>query len=178
MAQIRQKDMTIESLLKQVSFLKYVLIEFRSLVEQLHNPYLATPLSVAAQNHNSSPSDTNNDGDVNAWLALTKKSAVASVHRGDYPSPQYLSPGGTHTLGGDLSDHSGEEHYDTAEEDLDDDLQLPGESAPLGLLANLSLGNGKRRGGSRKSSAGALTDEEADDDNVGVANEAYFLPGS
>ncbi|KAJ3485890.1 hypothetical protein NLJ89_g11859 [Agrocybe chaxingu] len=50
LAQIRQKDAIIESLLKQ-----------------LHNPYLATPLSIASYRMATSPSDQNNRN-VLAWL--------------------------------------------------------------------------------------------------------------
>ncbi|KAJ7208743.1 hypothetical protein C8J57DRAFT_1733997 [Mycena rebaudengoi] len=49
---------------------------------------------------------------------------------------------------------------------------LPGATGPLGMIADLSLRNGK--GG--KGVLGELG-EELNDDNVGVANAAYFMPG-
>ncbi|KAJ7689016.1 fungal-specific transcription factor domain-containing protein [Mycena rosella] len=69
-----------------------------------------------------------------------------------------------------------EDADDGDEQDGDDDDEgdesgaLPDASVPLGLIANLSLSNSK----------GAVREEELeelDDDNVGVANAAYFMPG-
>ena len=57
---------------------------------------------------------------------------------------------------------------------------LPDSSVPLGLIANLSLSNKKKVGkkkDSGKEGAGLL-EAELNDDNIGVANETYFMPGN
>lgn len=57
---------------------------------------------------------------------------------------------------------------------------LPDSTVPLGLIANLSLSNKKKIGkkkDSGKETAGLL-DDELNDDNIGVANETYFMPGN
>ena len=57
---------------------------------------------------------------------------------------------------------------------------LPDSTVPLGLIANLSLSN-KKKVGKKKTSgkeAAGLLEAELDDDNIGVANETYFMPGN
>ena len=64
----------------------------------------------------------------------------------------------------------------TSDEDEDDvqaKLQaLPDATVPLGLLAHLSLDNPKARKGKRRGNV-----DGSDNEEVGVANETYFLPG-
>ncbi|KAG2097934.1 uncharacterized protein F5147DRAFT_714479 [Suillus discolor] len=63
LAQIRHKDQIIESLLKQ-----------------LHNPYLATPLSVASYKAATSPSDSDNMNVVD-WLDRLQRLTHVRQHR-------------------------------------------------------------------------------------------------
>jgi hypothetical protein len=53
------------------------------------------------------------------------------------------------------------------------DALIPDPAFPVGLFANLSLGSAKRSARAR-AAAGA---EGNDEDDVGIANEMYFLPG-
>ena len=57
---------------------------------------------------------------------------------------------------------------------------LPDSTVPLGLIANLSLSNKKKVGKKKNSGkeAAGLLEAELDDDNIGVANETYFMPGN
>jgi len=55
---------------------------------------------------------------------------------------------------------------------------FPDATVPLGLLADLSLNN--KKSGKKKDNAkdaAGLLEEDLNDDNVGVANETYFMPG-
>ncbi|OJA14638.1 hypothetical protein AZE42_02677 [Rhizopogon vesiculosus] len=164
LAQIRHKDQIIESLLKQ-----------------LHNPYLATPLSVVSYKAATSPSDNDNMNVVD-WLdrlqASTKQPATAD--------PDFLrnlrNPSG-------VAIHDSEDDDPEADEDTTDEEDvekvrdtLPDVTVPIGLFANLSLdkdkdkAKGRGRGGNA-SAGGSSANPENDDDNVGVANNEYFLPG-
>ncbi|KAI0795864.1 hypothetical protein C8Q75DRAFT_744153 [Abortiporus biennis] len=163
LAQIRQKDAIIESLLKQ-----------------LHNPYLATPLSIAAYRMATSPSDQNNRN-VLAWLDRLQSSVQSAG-----------TPGGAKAFGLESRQQGvQEESEDDSEDDPTtgrtvvprdvEDLQaedeklhsLPDAAVPLGLIANLALSNtNSKKAASRDGEA-----EVEDDDNVGVANETYFMPG-
>jgi hypothetical protein len=57
---------------------------------------------------------------------------------------------------------------------------LPDSTVPLGLIANLSLSNKKKVGKKKESGkeAADLLEAELNDDNIGVANETYFMPGN
>jgi hypothetical protein len=159
LAQIRQKDAIIESLLKQ-----------------LHNPYLATPLSIASYRMATSPSDQNNR-DIIAWLDRLQASVrSAGVTGGDRAFKLE-----SRTKNADDSDpESGEDDIDIIEpEDALPDPEtmqsLPDAAVPLGLIADLSLSHNKAKASSHNGDV-ASTDT-LDDDNVGVANETYFMPG-
>lgn len=159
LAQIRQKDAIIESLLKQ-----------------LHNPYLATPLSIASYRMATSPSDASNRN-VLAWLDRLKSSVQTAsggtssfndVRGGEEESDEDEGGGRvTHAQRYGLVPHDEEE-----EEQEETQTALPDSHVPLGLIANLSLTShqGTKKGKGKKG-------DDADDDNVGVANETYFMPG-
>ncbi|KAI0722050.1 hypothetical protein C8Q72DRAFT_859459 [Fomitopsis betulina] len=162
LAQIRQKDVIIEKLLRE-----------------LHNPYAATPLSIASYRLATSPSDQNNRN-VIAWLDRLEESVQAAgrsagVEAFKIESRPRASPGD-----GDESDEDGGDDTErgTAHGDEDDDdvqakLQsLPDATVPLGLLAHLSLDNPKSRKSKKRGNA-----EGSDNEEVGVANDAYFMPG-
>ncbi|KAJ7486494.1 hypothetical protein FB451DRAFT_1337421 [Mycena latifolia] len=172
LAQIRQKDAIIESLLKQ-----------------LHNPYIATPLSIASYRMATSPSDTTNHN-ILAWLDQLR----ASVRAGSAPTagagpssdarafsaasfkstnPNFAS---NPAFEDSPDEDAGEDGGDDGEEG-ESSSALPDARVPLGLIANLSLSN--RRSRERRTGEGGREEEleELDDDNVGVANAAYFMPG-
>ncbi|THH32747.1 hypothetical protein EUX98_g1452 [Antrodiella citrinella] len=171
LAQIRQKDAVIESLLKQ-----------------LHNPYLATPLSVASYRMATSPSDKNN-GDVLAWLDRLE----ASVRTAGKPGGAKAFGLGSRVHAGEADDHSdgesdrgdqqdpteqgtvvGEHQVGEGAGEVNDASQLqqvaPDDSVPMGLIANLSLNNPKKKHAKHDE------EESEDDDDVGFANETYFQP--
>ncbi|TFK51353.1 hypothetical protein OE88DRAFT_1659301 [Heliocybe sulcata] len=162
LAQIRQKDAIIESLLKQ-----------------LHNPYLATPLSIASYRMATSPSDKNNQ-DVIAWLDRLQESVRTAGGKGGPAAFSLASRQGEEQVSDSDDDH--EESLQQPQEDDDDataPATLPDTAVPLGLIADLSLSNTTKKTKSKsKTHLTAKEREEAlDDDNVGVANETYFMPG-
>lgn len=162
LAQIRQKDAIIESLLKQ-----------------LHNPYIATPLSISSYRMATSPSDQNNSNII-AWLDRLNSSVRTAGGHGGPKAFSLEARGKAEQADSDNeeSDHRAGDNKDDpdddGEEEESDDLRgLPDTAVPLGLIANLSLSNSKGR---VKGNRGLEVDD-ADDDNVGVANETYFMPG-
>ncbi|KAF8435322.1 fungal-specific transcription factor domain-containing protein [Boletus edulis BED1] len=189
LAQIRHKDQIIGSLLKQ-----------------LHNPYMATPLSIDQFKLAISPSDKDNVRVVD-WMdrlqSNTQPPGQASAARmdiiremrrsGQVPSSGAGSGTGdrssaSHAMGD--SDEAVEDAEEATTEGEDAEKArdaLPDITVPIGLLANLSLdkdnekekGKGKSRGrlGSGTGTSGATIKPEEDDDNVGVANKEYFRPG-
>ncbi|KAL0566819.1 hypothetical protein V5O48_015183 [Marasmius crinis-equi] len=193
LAQIRQKDAIIESLLRQ-----------------LHNPYIATPLSIASYRMATSPSDSRNPN-VIAWLDRLQSSVPSAGGKlgGKAFELDGRSKGTEEEEDSDKEDNmthaqrfglvgpdGGSTESDDGQDGNDDDgddakntrrLQssLPDSHVPLGLIANLSLSNSKKVGSGKKDGAGAgaskkedlLDEADLDDDNVGVANETYFMPG-
>ncbi|KAF9267092.1 hypothetical protein L218DRAFT_955568 [Marasmius fiardii PR-910] len=193
LAQIRQKDAIIESLLRQ-----------------LHNPYIATPLSIASYRMATSPSDSGNRN-VIAWLDRLQSSVQnaggkignnafkldgrSKVNEDEDDSGEEETM--THAQRFGLVDREGgtesDEDRDGTDEAGDEADQntrrlqssLPDSHVPLGLIANLSLSNSsKKTGGKKDGGAGGVVKKEdlfdeadLDDDNVGVANETYFMPG-
>ncbi|EPS93162.1 hypothetical protein FOMPIDRAFT_63796 [Fomitopsis schrenkii] len=162
LAQIRQKDVIIEKLLRE-----------------LHNPYAATPLSIASYRLATSPSDQNNRN-VIAWLDRLEESVQAAGRSGGVEafkmeSRQRASPGDAEESDEDGGDDTerGSADGDEDEQDAQAKLQaLPDATVPLGLLAHLSLDNPRARKGKRRGNVDGSENEE-----VGVANETYFLPG-
>ncbi|KAG9308027.1 hypothetical protein JVU11DRAFT_12679 [Chiua virens] len=185
LAQIRHKDQIIGSLLKQ-----------------LHNPYMATPLAIDQFKLAISPSDKDNVRVVD-WMdrlqgstqkpdqmSTARTQIIREMRRAGELAPSVLSTGGrpsvSHTM--DDSDNVIEdpEEANTEEEDTEKvHSALPDVTVPLGLLANLSLdkengkdkGKGKSRARPGSTGAGSGGKPEEDDDNVGVANKEYFKPG-
>ncbi|KAJ3931253.1 MAG: putative fungal-specific transcription factor [Lentinula lateritia] len=198
LAQIRQKDMIIESLLKQ-----------------LHNPYVATPLSIASYRMATAPSDSSNNN-VLAWLdrlRISVQDAGGKAGPGAFTDVRFSGNGGD-VDDEDDEDDEGEDHDRSGGRRLthaqriglvpvhegndcevgegngdqgggggdDDALQssLPDSHVPLGLIANLSLSSNKKSKSKKHRMEAKLTDfdeENLDDDNVGVANATYFMPG-
>ncbi|KAF7290709.1 hypothetical protein MIND_01311600 [Mycena indigotica] len=142
MAQIRHKDEIIESLLKQI-----------------HNPYTATPMSIASFRMASSPSDAN-DVDVVTWLSQMKASIPP-----DAPSSTVL-PQDDATLEGEET--GGNEQTS---------ISLPAPNAPVGLIAQLSLANKRRSKNNLRGADGQTGDAGTSDIVQGVASASYFTPG-
>ncbi|KIK64122.1 hypothetical protein GYMLUDRAFT_40371 [Collybiopsis luxurians FD-317 M1] len=202
LAQIRQKDAIIENLLKQ-----------------LHNPFIATPLSIASYRMATSPSDSGNRN-VLAWLDKLQSSVQNAGGTGGPGAFTLDGRANANGAGDEDDDSDGEGHGgrrlthaqrfglvpvdsvgDDGEQEQggenggersnsagagdDDALQstLPDSHVPLGLIANLALSNNKKTRVSRKQKEDGkdvvdpLEEDDLDDDNVGVANETYFMPG-
>jgi len=169
LAQIKQKDAIIESLLKQ-----------------LHNPYVATPLAIAAYRSSTSPSDENKQSVVE-WLEKLTTSFNSDVKTagGTMKSQSFTF---TSTLKDTTSDTDSDGDgittvlgESTQDDVLSDDESgsdptiaskaagaLPDIAVPIGLIANLSLSN--RKSSTKKN----LSDEE----ELGIANESYFKKGA
>ncbi|KAF9236150.1 fungal-specific transcription factor domain-containing protein [Melanogaster broomeanus] len=166
LAQIRHKDQMIGSLLKQ-----------------LHNPYIATPLSIDQFKLAMSPSDTDNIKVVD-WMveSSTRPTGEPSAARMEVIR-KLRDPGAGAGTAMDESDDSDDVDEETTEEEEAERVRsaLPDAAVPIGLLANLSLDidkdkvKGKSRQGGDASSSAVRPDD--DDDNVGVANKEYFMPG-
>ncbi|KAF8197112.1 fungal-specific transcription factor domain-containing protein [Pholiota molesta] len=178
LAQIRQKDSIIESLLKQ-----------------LHNPYIATPLSIASYRMATSPSDQNNRN-VLAWLDRLQSSVRdAGNHKGprafldlrnidaeeesDGESESKRTQGQNQNQ---VQEAQPKENQSVATEDAsqeEDKLQstLPESHVPIGLIADLSLSSSKANRKKDLAKDAHLNEDDLNDDNVGVANETYFMPG-
>jgi len=176
LAQMRQKDELIESLLKQ-----------------LHNPYLATPLSIEAYRM-ATPTADQHRQEVIAWLDRLQSSVRSPpVRSSTGPIPFQLDA--LAGKGGGQSDESDEEpslrkhvqprRASSGSEDtpvspntlVESDIDLyPDDAVPIGLLAKLSIST------SRDTAGGAVhktrnENATADDDDVGVANKMFFMPG-
>ncbi|KAH7920352.1 hypothetical protein BV22DRAFT_1021375 [Leucogyrophana mollusca] len=169
LAQIRQKDQIIESLLKQ-----------------LHNPYIATPLSIASYKMATSPSDKDNINVVD-WLDRLQAGNAAPGSDGantlkDLRSAAFALDSRASRMDVGDSDEGAED--DGGEEDTEEEetegiqSTLPDAAVPIGLLANLSLVQDKVKDkGKAKTKAAAASAAEDDDNNIGVANTEYFWPG-
>lgn len=169
LAQIRHKDQMIESLLKQ-----------------LHNPYTATPLSISAFKTATSPSDKDNVKIVD-WMDRLQSSTKPPTQ----PCPSRMEMlrelRDTHNNAGGVGDNSMEDSDEIEEGDETTEGEetekvrgtLPDAAVPIGLLASLSLDKDKGKGRASQSAGTPSTNTklEEDDDNVGVANKEYFMPG-
>ncbi|KAJ6479456.1 hypothetical protein C8R47DRAFT_983369, partial [Mycena vitilis] len=152
LAQLRHKDAIIESLLKQ-----------------LHNPYLATPLSIESYRMATSPSDTTNRN-ILTWLDRLQSSVrtgnPSDITAANFPSPSVPASGAKHP------NHEDKYGVSTA---------LPGVGAPFGLIANMSLSLSRHReldGDEIVRIYGLLLACKAETRKMqGVANAGYFLPG-
>ncbi|KAH9995295.1 fungal-specific transcription factor domain-containing protein [Russula vinacea] len=177
LAQLRQKDELIDSLLKQ-----------------LHNPYLATPLSIE-QYRNATSSNDKHRQNVIAWLDRLQSSVRSAPARsGSAANPFQLDTRAG--KGGGQSDESDEEHAsqrpvqarpassgsgDTplspntlVESDVD---PYPDDAVPIGLLASLAISTSR--------DASGVAAEKTRKENAtrtmtmwcGVANKTFFMPG-
>lgn len=169
LAQIKQKDAIIESLLKQ-----------------LHNPYVATPLAIAAYRSSTSPSDENKQSIVD-WLDKLTASYNSDVKAagGTMKSQSFTFTASPKDTTSD-SDSDGDGMTTVLGEGTQGDLNsdeeaggdsgiadkaagaLPDVAVPIGLIANLSLSNDKSS--TRKS--------HNNDDDLGIANPGYFKEGA
>ncbi|KAG5352010.1 hypothetical protein C0989_004205 [Termitomyces sp. Mn162] len=168
LAQIKQKDAIIESLLKQ-----------------LHNPYIATPMSIASYRMATSPSDQNNKN-ILEWLDRLQASVRSA---GGKAGPNAFKDLRNTNIEDDDSDAEDihESRFGLVVPTDDDDSQtvggeditatndklssLPDSDTPLGLIANLSLSNNKSRG-KKDAKEIVAAEENLDDDDVVCA----FLP--
>ncbi|KAI0370732.1 hypothetical protein BV20DRAFT_943680 [Pilatotrama ljubarskyi] len=167
LAQIRQKNAIIESLLKQI-----------------HNPYLATPMSIASYRMATSPTDQNNQN-VIAFLDRLQASVQTAGSSAGADAFKFESRGERNSDDSDedVNDASANDLTERAQDEDDEPLKdaedqpqaLPDQTVPIGLLAKLALDHNKKRG-HRKSNAKPKENESSDDD-VGVANDAFFEPG-
>lgn len=113
LAQIRQKDMIIESLLKQV---RTELLHDRkfgphTFFDKLHNPYVATPLSIASYRMATAPSDSSNNN-VLAWLdrlRISVQDAGGKAGPGAFTDVRFSGNGGD-VDDEDDEDDEGEDH--------------------------------------------------------------------
>lgn len=170
LAQIRHKDQIIESLLKQVGYSRDISCthSLTSPVEQLHDPYKATPLSVVSYKAATSPSDSDNMNIVD-WLDRLQ----SSIKQPATADPDFLR--NLRNPSGVVMDDSEDDDLDADEDSADEeDVEkvrdtLPDVAVPIGLLANLALdkdkdtGKGRARGGN---SSGSSANPEKDNDNV------------
>jgi len=163
LAQLKQKDAIIESLLKQI-----------------HNPYQATPVSIASYQMATSPSDSSNR-DILEWLRRLK-SSVKTVNGKITTSPFMSRPSQAEEEDSDPGDSSyaaqlipGDENDD---DDKDDDRYsaLPDAHVPIGLLADLML-DGTKKEKKGKKGKGKENEDDLNDVDVGVANKTFFMPG-
>ncbi|KAJ7063571.1 hypothetical protein C8F01DRAFT_985730 [Mycena amicta] len=152
-AQIRQKDAIIESLLKQ-----------------LHNPYTATPLAIDSFRMATSPSDATNINVV-TWLDQLQAGTRESSN------PQRSASDSSQS---DSFRESQDE--DTAEVGGNANI-LPDATAPIGLIANLSLASNKQKKRFLQEDDGAvvciplLFIISSLMKIQGVASASYFTPG-
>jgi len=127
----------------------------------LHNPYVATPLSIAAYRSSTSPSDQNNESVVD-WLDKLTASFNSDVKSagGTLASKSFTFTSLPRDTNSD-TDSEGDGVPTVLGEDAQDDLSsgdegsndpstankaaeaLPDVTVPIGLIANLSLSNGK-----------------------------------
>ncbi|KAJ3922433.1 hypothetical protein F5877DRAFT_75326 [Lentinula edodes] len=175
LTQIRQKDMIIESLLK----------------EKLNNPYVATPLSIASYRMATSPSDSSNDN-VLAWLDRLRTSVQDA---GGKAGPMAFTDVCFSGNGGDMDDEDdeddeGEDHDRSGGRRLTHAQRIRLVPVHEGNDCEVGEGNGDQGGrGDDNALQSSLPDshkhrmeakltdldeENLDDDNVGVANATYF----
>lgn len=155
---------------------------------QLHNPYLATPLSIRSYREATSPSDQNNQN-VRDWLDRLEESVRTAGGSGG-PSAFGLgsraeqqesaeedeSESDGEERGGDENEPTERGSVGTVKVDEDEKNQsLPDATVPLGLIAELALGStGHGKGG--KGRKVPKDEDDTDDDNV-VSNPRYLYCG-
>ena len=143
---------------------------------QIHNPYLATPMSIASYRMATSPTDQNNQN-VLAWLdrlqasvqaagasagaAAFRMDARAEGHSDDSDEDGPDGGAGEPTERGSVGQPEDDEPLKDAE---DRPTALPSEAVPIGLLANLALETKSKR--KKKTPAKPKEGESSDDDVV------------
>ncbi|KAI9449290.1 hypothetical protein BJY52DRAFT_1227874 [Lactarius psammicola] len=174
LAQMKQKDAIIESLLKQ-----------------LHNPYLATPLSIEAYRMATPSSDHHRDT-VIAWLDRlqssvrsppvrsgpaknpfqleTRDSEESDDEQTQQPQQQHMTP----RRGSSGTDDSPVSPNTLVEADID---AYADDAVPIGLLANLAISTSKDRPAVSAEKKGKENADDEDDNDVGVASRQFFMPG-
>lgn len=187
LAQLRQKEAIIDSLLKQIN-----------------NPVHRTPLNLALPSqptHSMSPEPAANK-DVLAWIEKIQGESVRTAGgaggagafsldaRADPEDP--YEDDAEDDDGAGAGDNDGDQEADADPDQPEKEKKgklhsLPEEAAPLGLIANLSLRNttprkpgiGPTSDAASPATADATSPEQAgeNDNDVGVANATYFLPG-
>ncbi|KAM6499620.1 hypothetical protein JOM56_005128 [Amanita muscaria] len=162
LAQLRQKDAVIESLLKQ-----------------LHNPYQATPMSIESYKRATSPSDSSNRN-VLEWLSRLTSSIPKT--NGKIGANAFLN----HRTSQVVEEESDQGDAlqavpmvpgdESGQDDKTDERHsaLPDSHVPIGMLADLSLDKPKRK---NRKSKNLEKEGDIDDIDVGVANALYFMPG-
>ncbi|KAF8530244.1 fungal-specific transcription factor domain-containing protein [Hysterangium stoloniferum] len=175
LAQLRQKEAIIDSLLRQIN-----------------NPLHHTPLNLALppNSHHPSPEPTVNK-DVQAWIEKIQGSVrTAGGGGGKNAFTLDKRAEGEDTFDEDEDEDGGAVDENEGDEEADEPVDkeaapvrkgklhcLPEEAAPLGLIANLSI-RGANSAPRKQSveSRGGEGDAENEND-VGVASATYFLPG-
>lgn len=161
LAQIKQKDAIIESLLKQVCSMHCTSTSSDDGSPQLHNPYVATPLAIAAYRSSTSPSDENKQSVVE-WLEKLTSSFNSDVRTAGgtmksqsftFTPPSKDTSSDTDSDGDGITTVLGEGVQGDIVSDDEDGSDsaiasraaeaLPDIAVPIGLIANLSLSNGK-----------------------------------
>lgn len=135
----------------------------------------------------TSPSDKNK-GNVLAWLDRLQSSVRDAGSKG---GPSVFSrPRGQRDHQGesdmesendDTPEGNNDEEDEASSEDKLQQSSLPDSHVPLGLIANLSLTHSKKAKKKNKDATKdplGVSEEDLNDDNVGVANETYFMPGA
>lgn len=143
---------------------------------------MATPLSIASYRMATSPTDQNNHNII-AWLDRLQASVRAGGNGGVEPAFKFESRS-PEKVDEESDTESGEgsfEHVDADEaltaKEVEAREALPDATVPLGLIANLSLSNSRANKATSQNGDPTSTADTLDDDNVGVANETYFMPG-
>src|ERR1700722_20099176 len=143
-------------------FFRFHFYKYIHFLMQLHNPYLATPMSISSYRMATSPSDQNNK-DILAWLDRLQDS-VRKTGENQKPSPNpdtavraqqaeqqqddtdedaaAASPDQERDADADAGADDADADAADAEEALQNQ-SLPDAAVPLGLIANLSLSSNK-----------------------------------
>jgi hypothetical protein len=165
---MKQKDAIIESLLKQ-----------------LHNPYLATPLSIEAYRM-ATPSSDHHRKTVIEWLDRLQSSVRSPPVRSGPAKNPFRLDGESEESDDDQTQQPKQQrvqrHASSGSDDsplspntlVEQDIDAYADDAvPIGLLESLAISSSKDAPVSAEKKGG----ENADDDDVGVAGKQFFMPG-
>jgi hypothetical protein len=135
------------------------------------NAYL-TPGAAARGGVRSPPSDASSDPGPGSDLSdgALPRSASQS-HQGSYGA------GGGGGAGGAGSGSAFDSDEDSAGGPMTEKHLIPDPTVPVGLFANLSLSATRKSTRQRAVQQSLLHPEGVNEDDVGVANETYFMPG-